>query len=269
MTTINDQNNNSNQTIANTSGKSFSDAKHILAGTLKRWPDDGFALLLHGYVLKQSDKDYEKAAIYLYRGLQIVEGKNEVKASEFGHFYLHLGEVLQRLGEARQANEIFQRGVARQLFPSVEQRSLYNEPGLRAKRWWSIDETGYAASFQTLEHHWQQIRDEALVLINSRYFSRFRDEGENLLRSGSWLEFELFRRGRRNVENCRQAPFTCDLIEQFPAARNCRRGQVKFSLMQPGTRTWSHCGPTNCRLRAHLGLIVPHHVYLRVANTVG
>ena len=33
--------------------------------------------------------------------------------------------------------------------------------------------------------------------------------------------------------------------------------QIKFSVMQGGTHVWSHCGPTNCRLRAHLGLIVP------------
>ena len=27
--------------------------------------------------------------------------------------------------------------------------------------------------------------------------------------------------------------------------------------MQPGVHVWPHCGPTNCRLRAHLGLVVP------------
>ena len=27
--------------------------------------------------------------------------------------------------------------------------------------------------------------------------------------------------------------------------------------MSPGTKVWPHVGPTNCRLRMHLGLIVP------------
>uniref|UniRef100_A0A8B9KUS4 Aspartyl/asparaginy/proline hydroxylase domain-containing protein n=1 Tax=Astyanax mexicanus TaxID=7994 RepID=A0A8B9KUS4_ASTMX len=30
-----------------------------------------------------------------------------------------------------------------------------------------------------------------------------------------------------------------------------------FSVMQPGTHVWPHTGPTNCRLRMHLGLIIP------------
>uniref|UniRef100_A0A8C7NC12 Aspartate beta-hydroxylase n=1 Tax=Oncorhynchus kisutch TaxID=8019 RepID=A0A8C7NC12_ONCKI len=32
---------------------------------------------------------------------------------------------------------------------------------------------------------------------------------------------------------------------------------IKFSVMQPGTHVWPHTGPTNCRLRMHLGLVIP------------
>ena len=34
--------------------------------------------------------------------------------------------------------------------------------------------------------------------------------------------------------------------------------------MQPGTHVWAHTGPTNCRLRAHLGLVVPEKEKLRL-----
>lgn len=34
-------------------------------------------------------------------------------------------------------------------------------------------------------------------------------------------------------------------------------GSAFFSLLAPGARLRPHCGPTNARLRAHLGLIVP------------
>ena len=30
-----------------------------------------------------------------------------------------------------------------------------------------------------------------------------------------------------------------------------------FSVMSPGTHVWPHVGPTNCRLRMHLGLVIP------------
>lgn len=46
----------------------------------------------------------------------------------------------------------------------------------------------------------------------------------------------------------------------------CKRGQVKFSVMHPGTHVHAHTGPTNCRIRSHLGLVVPEGARLRVAN---
>lgn len=36
--------------------------------------------------------------------------------------------------------------------------------------------------------------------------------------------------------------------------------------MQPHTHVHAHTGPTNCRLRAHLGLVVPKGVRLKVAE---
>lgn len=38
--------------------------------------------------------------------------------------------------------------------------------------------------------------------------------------------------------------------------------------MEPGTHIYPHTGPTNCRLRAHLGLVVPDGVRLRIAEEV-
>jgi len=44
--------------------------------------------------------------------------------------------------------------------------------------------------------------------------------------------------------------------------------QIKFSVMQPGVHVWPHSGPTNCRLRAHLGLVTPDGPRIRVANEI-
>ena len=47
--------------------------------------------------------------------------------------------------------------------------------------------------------------------------------------------------------------------------------QIKFSVMHPGVHVWPHNGPTNCRIRAHLGLVVPDGPRIRVTdkNKVG
>ena len=44
--------------------------------------------------------------------------------------------------------------------------------------------------------------------------------------------------------------------------------QIKFSVMYPGTHVWPHTGPTNCRLRAHLGLVVPKNVFIRAGDEI-
>ena len=44
-------------------------------------------------------------------------------------------------------------------------------------------------------------------------------------------------------------------------------GSAYFSLMAPGTRLRAHCGPTNVRLRVHVGIQVPTEgVAMRVGN---
>ena len=36
--------------------------------------------------------------------------------------------------------------------------------------------------------------------------------------------------------------------------------------MRPGVHVWPHCGPTNCRVRCHLGLVTPPGPRIRVGN---
>ena len=62
------------------------------------------------------------------------------------------------------------------------------------------------------------------------------------------------------------------MIQQFPEASGCPKCKASFSLVDGHTVIPAHAGPTNARLRAHLGLQVPKKgdVHLRIANqTVG
>lgn len=257
----------------------YSDAKIWLKVSLQQWPHNGLTLTLFGYVLKMYDSDYAQAADYLQRGIDSrAEGTQEAR------FFLALGESYERLELAENASIVYKRGAQLKLYPSQHQRSVYNQPNLRARPIWSLPETTYAHHLRMISAHWRIIRDESLgMLIDANavawsggssddddhgggHEGYFRNENENLLATGNWKELLLFSRGERHAKNCQRAPTTCWLIEQFKAAARCRRGQVKFSVMQPGTHVWSHCGPTNSRLRAHLGLIVPQKARMRVVN---
>lgn len=227
--------------------------------TLQRWRNDGFALVHYGFVLKNLDNNLEAAVIFLRQGIET--GAN---GTSDGRFYFNLGDALIRLGRTDEAKNVFKEAAKKNLFPSEYQRSLYNVNHLKARPFWTLAETGYKHEFRTLEQNWEKIRDEGLSTLNVHGY--FTNESENLRDTGVWKQFELFARGKRNNENCKRAPFTCKLIETFPAARFCKRGQVKFSVMHPNTHVWPHCGPTNCRLRAHLGLKIDKNTSIRVAT---
>ena len=89
---------------------------------------------------------------------------------------------------------------------------------------------------------------------------------EKLREKGDLKKLNLYIKGEKANGNCRKSPLTCSLIEKIEPTRNCFRGEVAFSVMSSEMHLWPTCGPTNCRLRAHLGLIVPDGIRFRVAN---
>lgn len=197
---------------------------------------------------------------YLRKGINTNE-----KGVVDGRFYFHLGDALARLGKNNEAMRVYEDGVKKKVFLSKYQRSLYNVERLTGRPWWGKGQTpAYSQFYKALESRWKDIREEGLRVLNEKGY--FQDESENLRDVGDWKQFELFARGVKNKANCLKCPLTCQIIETLSDASGCKRGQTKFSVMHPGTHVWPHCGPTNCRLRVHLGLKVPENTYIRVAE---
>ncbi|XP_025829421.1 aspartyl/asparaginyl beta-hydroxylase [Agrilus planipennis] len=237
------------------------EARQLLQKILAIYPDNGFALVHYGFILKTVDNNLNKSVEYLRKGISTkAEGVID------GRFYFHLGDALTKLGRIHEAQQVYIEGVENKLFLSKNQRSLYNVDRLKAKPFWDKKETPYIDFFSILEKNWQNIRDEGMALLNDAGY--FEDESENLRDKGEWKQLELFARGIKKKKNCQSCPLTCSIIERLHDARYCRRGQVKFSVMHPGTHVWPHCGPTNCRLRAHLGLKVPDNTFIRVCDEI-
>uniref|UniRef100_A0A7N4V0I0 Aspartate beta-hydroxylase n=1 Tax=Sarcophilus harrisii TaxID=9305 RepID=A0A7N4V0I0_SARHA len=224
-------------------------ARYGKAQVLNVTPNDGFAKVHYGFILKAQNKIAESIP-YLKEGLESGD-----PGTDDGRFYFHLGDALQRIGN-KEAYKWYELGHKRGHFASVWQRSLYNVNGLKAQPWWTAKETGYTELVKTLEKNWKLIRDEGLAVLDKTE-GLFLPEDENLREKGDWSQFTLWQQGRKNEKACRGAPKTCALLEKFPETTGCRRGQIKYSVMHPGTHVWPHTGPTNCRLRMHLGLVIP------------
>ncbi|TWW70606.1 Aspartyl/asparaginyl beta-hydroxylase [Takifugu flavidus] len=226
-------------------------AKRVYEEVLAVAPTDGFAKVHYGFILKSENRIAESIP-YLKEGLESGE-----PGTDDGRFYFHLGDALQRVGD-ESAYHWYEVGHKHGHFASVWQRSLYNVNGLKAQPWWTPKETGYTDLVKALERNWKTIRDEALAGMDQKS-GLFIPEEENLREKGEWGQYTLWQQGKKLATSCQSVPKTCSLLERFPEATGCKRGQIKFSVMQPGTHVWPHTGPTNCRLRMHLGLVIPKH----------
>ncbi|XP_059048104.1 aspartyl/asparaginyl beta-hydroxylase isoform X2 [Achroia grisella] len=229
-------------------------AEEELKETLKRWPDDRVALAHYAFILKTQHNRLEEALIAFQKALEGDSGPaNEPR------FYYHYGDTLLLLGRHAEAHEVHKRGAALGHFLSPAQRSLYNVPRLKSKPWWNINETPYANLARALEKSWKDIlkEGEAAKAI-------YEKEKEGLKERGEWSQLDLFVRGQEIPNRCKRAPVTCSIVRAEVAAAGCRRGQIKFSAIEPGTHVRPHVGPTNCRLRMHLGLSNTKDTFIRV-----
>lgn len=103
-----------------------------------------------------------------------------------------------------------------------------------------------------LEEAHPAIREEILGLDAEV----FHEESEPIERKGKWDVFLLLEGGRKNEENCGRCPTVSSLIDRF-ADITTDAGLVYISRMRAGTHIAAHRGPTNMRLRCHLGVQVP------------
>lgn len=110
-----------------------------------------------------------------------------------------------------------------------------------------------------LEDNALHIREEFTALRRS---GLLKPHPQNLLEHGAWNTYYFYSNGLRFEDNCRQCPVTSSVIDRIDGAGEA--GQVYFSVMSAGTHVNAHRGPTNTRIRCHLGLVVPENSVIRV-----
>jgi hypothetical protein len=125
---------------------------------------------------------------------------------------------------------------------------------------------------RVLEEHWEQILGEYQSLSNNvvdwyQVGSGDRGSGQDdhrVVAGKDWTEYVLFGTGAR------EAPLTQSLLRKYvPDAVSLAEqggGEVIFSRLAPHTHIQTHCGPTNLRWTAHLGLVIPDNCRIRVAQ---
>jgi aspartate beta-hydroxylase len=104
-----------------------------------------------------------------------------------------------------------------------------------------------------LERDYEAIRTE----IEALAAAEFQPEAEGLMGQGAWDVFLFYERGRKNEANCARCPTITRIIEGTNTVRSMA-GLLYVSKLTPGTSIKPHLGPTNLRLRCHLGINIPN-----------
>ena len=267
-------------------------ARVLLEQIIEATPNDLAALVRLAFLHARprgNETDFSLAVKLLEQAwaaaTELEEGGARAGLLQDQRFWQELGGAYARLNERAQMDAVFEEAARRGVFPSQYQRPREMLPGLAARPFWELSElpSSVAAGVATLQRSWRVIRQEGLALLRAGAFAA---EPERLTDRG-WDQLVLWDHGHWNQQLCSgPAVTTCNVLsglsrtadndEQHPYIDISGRGQVKFSLLRPGTSILPHTGTTNARLRLHLGLRVPfsaaegredrHQFWIRVAD---
>eukprot|EP00747_Dinoflagellata_sp_TGD_P220726 gnl/TRDRNA2_/TRDRNA2_92645_c1_seq1.p1 gnl/TRDRNA2_/TRDRNA2_92645_c1~~gnl/TRDRNA2_/TRDRNA2_92645_c1_seq1.p1 ORF type:complete len:379 (+),score=42.67 gnl/TRDRNA2_/TRDRNA2_92645_c1_seq1:56-1192(+) len=176
------------------------------------------------------------------------------------------GRILLQLGREKELLEIADTGVANGALHSSWQLPPHLVHGLSAYAW--RDDVREWRVAHVLEANFVTIQREVMAaMLSGRLQQEGSEDTEGLLRSGRWTELNLIFEGVTHSENCKLCPETVALIErEIPEAASMVRGAVKVSVLTPGSVVRPHHGPSNTRMRTHLGVRIPEGAYIRAGN---
>lgn len=155
----------------------------------------------------------------------------------------------------------FHQYVNRQGSQGMERQGSGMYPGLPAMPWHDSQRCPVAVA---LEEMADRVAAE-LAGLSSRMF---RDEAEQIARVGRWSVVFLMKEGKRCGDVCDLCPITTSILDAH-ADEMHMSGMAYFSCLDPGTRVAPHRGPTNTRLRCHVGIEVPDDCGLKVGGIEG
>lgn len=176
--------------------------------------------------------------------------------------------VLQSLGREDERSEVAQAAIARGVLLHELQTPSQLVRGLTTKPW--HDATSWRVR-SVLREHFETIREELVAIVADGRHSRSGiSDTEGLASNGDWTELNMFHLGRTDTVNCALVPKTASVLQRLlPEAVSMVHGATKVSVLTPGTLVRPHSGPSNARMRVHLGIAVPPGASIHVGGEHG
>lgn len=174
-----------------------------------------------------------------------------------------LGLTLSQQGLSNVAARLYSNAVKRNIWPHILQRPEWNYyPRLISKPWHNTNDHFFA---KTLEAGYSIIRSELLANLNRDQISMSDDITNKaaVFEENMWKILYLKHPNADNyTKYANFFPKTLKILNDC----NVSFIEVKFSSLQPGTHIKPHTGPSNNRLRIHLGLVHTGGARIRVGR---
>ena len=235
-------------------------------------PSDADAHFTMGVVKMRATKLDEAAEAYI-RAID--------KRHSFKEAYINLDACLLKLGRIDECRKYAARACRScpNFWTTPMQRPPHFVSGLTSAPWHRKDRFPWIAR---LEAAWQAVREEgmaAMARAAGRSSPSMPDEwgqvggralhDSSLVANGDWRELLLFGTNGAGEDGRRQCPLTTSVLSSVPEivhAATTGTGEVLFSVLAPGTHLRAHCGSTNSRLTAHLGIRIPENCTIRCGD---
>ena len=246
----------------------ISEASTIYERCLLNNPNDSYSSATMGYIFYEMATrriiNASEVNKYLEIGAKLMKKGMASKNKEtiINEFYLSWSDCLRRLKRYEEAEKVVHMGVQESVFHNQWQRSKYFIKHLTSKPSWKLEETGIEVVLQNIKKNWKKIKKEALDIFQKELYPYYPDL-EKIRGKGTWRVFKLYANGKRIIntktgkENCLYVPLTCKLLNGIPFLPYNSMGSSSFSLLSSGSHVAPHSGPSNTRLRVHLGLDIP------------
>lgn len=244
-------------------------AKRAFKSALFKYPNDAIALLYLGYMLYIERKEiihgFHESIDRIQRNKSKITKKKIVNLMKFGvntltffsgeaNFVYVYVKLLCMLRRDNEADRVIEKATQEELFMSFWQRSVHHVRNIKSKPIWTLKETHIGHILEKISNGWKGIRKDALRMLKS---GNFQPDNENLGNDRQWHHYYIYSAGKKLREKCNNVHFTCSLFESIPKVYSCPHCSVYFSLMEAGAHIFAHSGPTNSKLRAHVGLGIP------------
>lgn len=165
---------------------------------------------------------------------------------------LRFGTILRHQGLLHEEADLYRNAVeSLGIWEHTNQRPMHYVCGLRAQPWWDKE---VLPPVLALEQCYSVIKAEMCAMLAAKEFEKY---ASGVVVTGEWKQYLLYNNGKPETEHCAMCPQTVAAIQAIPGATTRSVGEAYFSRLAPGTHFRAHCGPTNARLRVHLGLMVP------------